>query len=87
MRSSGVFLAGERLTYRIRKDLFRRFLRQPAAWFDDHHHDKATLTSLLAVSSGKVRDLVGDFNAILIMIVVSLGGGRAGDGSGRPPCC
>jgi ABC-type multidrug transport system fused ATPase/permease subunit len=74
-RGSGVFLAGERLTYRIRHDVFYRVLHQPAGWFDDKAHAKSKISHALAVDAARVRDLVGDFTSIMLLIFVTLFGG------------
>lgn len=74
-RGSFVFLAGERLTYRLRQDLFLNILSQPAGWFDDKEHSKSSLNTTLGVHTSKARDLVGDSTSILTLIIVMLGGG------------
>lgn len=74
-RGGFVFLAGERLTYRIRHDLFVRILHQPAAWFDDKEHSKSQISQRLGNDCGRGRDLVGDGISLFVLIGTTLFGG------------
>lgn len=74
-RGGFVFLAGERLTYRIRHNLFVHILRQPAAWFDDQDHSKSQISQRLGNDAGCARDLVGDGTSLFLLIATTLLGG------------
>jgi hypothetical protein len=42
------------ITLRMRTILFRKMLRQPAAWYDEEKHSHGTLMQHLGVDSAKV---------------------------------
>ena len=49
--------SGERLTMRLRLQLFRAFLRQDAAYFDDLTHSTGALTTRLATDASQVKNV------------------------------
>lgn len=75
MRTWLAFVAGEALTYRLRKQLFWMFTHQPAGWHDNPSHSVGHLTQLLSNDASKVRILVADYiQAALVVIAMLLGG-------------
>lgn len=70
LRTMFVFVAGEKLTYRVRREIFETFMRQDAGWHDAH--DTTTLTTLLAKNAGECRNVYGDWITMMTLIVVML---------------
>lgn len=48
-------IAGERMTFRLRLKMFRAYLRQDAAYFDDPKHGTGSLTTRLATDASLIK--------------------------------
>ena len=52
-----VSASGERLTTRLRVQLFRAFLHQTIGWYDDEEHTTGALTTILSLYADKVKNV------------------------------
>lgn len=69
----GVFeMIGERLSRRLRADLFRSMLRQDITWFEDDNNSLGALTSNLSTDVKYVRLVTGQSIASLIETISAL---------------
>eukprot|EP00048_Salpingoeca_helianthica_P013576 m.203509 g.203509 ORF g.203509 m.203509 type:complete len:1137 (-) comp15520_c2_seq5:241-3651(-) len=75
LRVGFTFVAGERLTVRLRNEIFASIVRQRPHWFDNPAHGGLKLAHRLAADVPQVRNLVGDFIAIALLCTVLLCGG------------
>ncbi|SPQ97565.1 ABC transporter transmembrane region [Plasmodiophora brassicae] len=75
--TSNFAIVGERLTYKLRVDLFRAFLRQDVSWFDHPDNAPGILNIKLSNDCERVRGLtVGSMSTlvqVITMLVVGLG--------------
>ncbi len=55
VRVTLAFIAGERLTFRLRKSVFESILHQRPAWFDEPIHGSSRLTQRLAADAPQVE--------------------------------
>ncbi|KAI8142620.1 P-loop containing nucleoside triphosphate hydrolase protein [Fennellomyces sp. T-0311] len=54
----GFEAAGERYTKRLRGQLFRAFMKQEVAYYDDESHNTGALTSMLALDAKNVNEII-----------------------------
>ena len=50
-----VTVSGERLTSRLRVQLFKAMLQQSVGWHDDEDHTTGSLTTILSTDADKVK--------------------------------
>ena len=50
-------VSGERLTTRLRVQLFRAFLHQTIGWYDDEEHTTGALATTLSVDADNVKNV------------------------------
>jgi ABC-type multidrug transport system fused ATPase/permease subunit len=55
MRLGYAYVAGERLTFRLRRDTFAAIVRQRPRWFDEPAHGSIKLAHRLAADASQVR--------------------------------
>lgn len=75
MRVSLTFLAGERLTLRLRQKIFGAVLHERNAWLDQPAHGANRIAQRLAVDVPQVRNLVGDFVTVAVVCLTLILGG------------
>ncbi len=72
LRHAMATLSGDRLTLRLREQLFWTMLRQEAEWFDSPDHSLLRLGQLLSTDVTKVKLLVAEYFATMIRAVGTL---------------
>lgn len=65
-------IAGERMTFRLRLKMFRAYLRQDAAYFDDPKHGTGSLTTRLATDASLIKTATGFRIGTILSSIVSL---------------
>eukprot|EP00050_Salpingoeca_kvevrii_P021441 m.110711 g.110711 ORF g.110711 m.110711 type:complete len:1270 (+) comp9345_c0_seq1:206-4015(+) len=75
LRSAFAFVAGERLTFRLRQQVFQRLVHQSPAFFDDPAHSHSEMLELLSKHTASMRLMIGDFFSLAIMIAAMIVGG------------
>ncbi|KAJ2777742.1 hypothetical protein H4R18_004989 [Coemansia javaensis] len=74
-RSLFFIRAGEKITYRVRHDVFRAMMRQDAEYFDRKENGTGALTARLATEAGDVNKAIGEaFPAFVAGIASMLAG-------------
>ena len=68
-------VSGERLTLRLRDMVFRAYLRQEVAYFDDHKNSTGALCTRLSTDAAAVHGATGARIGTMIMSVAALGTG------------
>jgi ATP-binding cassette subfamily B (MDR/TAP) protein 1 len=66
-------LAAQQWVDGLRVEAMRRILEQPRAWFEDNINSPAYLTSSLDRNAEEVRNLLGRFVALLIIVIITTG--------------
>ncbi|KAI0430093.1 P-loop containing nucleoside triphosphate hydrolase protein [Xylaria sp. FL1042] len=64
--------AGQSWINELRKQAFNRVLRQPMAWFKDAKHSPSHINECLDRDAEEVRNLVGRFAPLLLLVVVMI---------------
>eukprot|EP00835_Amoeboradix_gromovi_P000346 NODE_12_length_45166_cov_0.552511.p1 type:complete len:1242 gc:universal NODE_12_length_45166_cov_0.552511:5467-9192(+) len=59
-------LSGERLTFRIRQSLFKLYMQQDIAYFDDPVHSSGALSTSIAEDAEKIKGLTGELMGIIL---------------------
>lgn len=52
-----MIVSGERLTTRLRVELFKALLNQTVGWYDDEEHTTGSLTTILTVDADNVKNV------------------------------
>ena len=58
MQSFVVMLSGERLTTRLRVELFKALLKKEVGWFDEEEHTTGALNTILFVDTNNVKKVM-----------------------------
>ena len=53
-----VTLSGERLTTRLRVQLFKSLLQKDVGWYDEEEHTTGALTTILSVDANNVKKVM-----------------------------
>ena len=67
--------SGERLTLRMRDMVFRAYLRQEVAYFDDHKHNTGALCTRLSSDAAQVHGATGVRIGGVLMNIAAMGTG------------
>ncbi|KAI1810788.1 P-loop containing nucleoside triphosphate hydrolase protein [Poronia punctata] len=64
--------AGQAWIYNLRMQAFSRVIRQPKGWFDDPRHSPNRIAECLDRNAEEMRNLVGRFAPLLLLVVVMI---------------
>eukprot|EP00475_Leptophrys_vorax_P029977 TRINITY_DN4448_c0_g1_i1.p1 TRINITY_DN4448_c0_g1~~TRINITY_DN4448_c0_g1_i1.p1 ORF type:complete len:1075 (-),score=270.04 TRINITY_DN4448_c0_g1_i1:354-3551(-) len=74
-QNTGLGVVGERITKRLRFDVFRSLLRQEISFYDDPKNASGVLATRLGVDSEQVRKITTDWTGMLLQVAVCALGG------------
>eukprot|EP00834_Sanchytrium_tribonematis_P003809 NODE_161_length_14984_cov_0.487000.p1 type:complete len:823 gc:universal NODE_161_length_14984_cov_0.487000:6363-8831(+) len=65
-------ISGEKLTCRIRENLFRAYLRQDIGYFDDPNHTSGALSANIAEEAERIKGLTGELLGIICQFLATV---------------
>lgn len=66
IQSAAFSIVGDRLTKRVRMDVFNKMVRMPGSWFDLPKNNAGTLTSRLSTDCKNINGVTSSYLGIMV---------------------